>query len=61
METSWQRMRAPRRWESNRDNTVEDSGPTMADYFRYELTTTVEYRKTVTFEQWLENHADYPC
>ncbi len=54
-------MRAPRRWESNRDNTVEDSGPTMADYFRYELTTTVEYRKTVTFEQWLENHADYPC
>ncbi|SLH95402.1 Uncharacterised protein [Mycobacteroides abscessus subsp. abscessus] len=50
-------MRAPRRWEFNRDNTVENSGPTMADHFRYELTTTVEYRETVTFEQWFEERA----
>ncbi len=50
-------MRAPRRWNSNQDNTVEDSGPTMADHFRYELTTTVEYRAAVTFEQWLEERA----
>lgn len=54
-------MRTPKRWKVDLDNSIEDSSPKVADLFRYELTTTVEYREAVTFEQWLENHADCPC